>query len=172
MDKDTREAVLDDAEIKEAQRAIGSQDNQPPLNNDSYNNGGDELPHDVASMEFLEQIDIPDSQKEVLNKFWAATAKDMKLSKLDDKDIKRVMLHFRTIKRGFGMTMSEEAFTPELQLTLDELTMLLYVRLKSSLDGFERRQLSSTTRTVNVTSSPGGGGGGGMKSRVAGIFGR
>lgn len=123
-------------------------------------------------MEFLENMEIPDAQKKVLDQFWSATSKDMKLSKLDDKDVKRIMLHFRTIKRGFGMTMSEEEYTPEMQLSLDSLTMLLFVRLKASIDGFERRQLSSTTRTVNVSSSSGGGGGAGMKSRISGIFGR
>jgi hypothetical protein len=60
------------------------------------------------------------------------------------------------------MSMPEKDFTFDIYFHLEQLKIILFTRLASAKGGFERRQLSSSTKNINVgdggNRSPGGGG--------------
>ena len=65
------------------------------------------------------------------------------------------------------MSIPEKDFTFDIYFHLDQLKMILYTRLASARGGFERRQLSSSTKNINVGNDQQRGGGGGFLKRIS-----
>ena len=129
----------------------------------------DEMTDGYATTKFLEEVDMPMELQQFGTKFWGAVSKDIKLSNLTDDNIKLVMLMFESAKQRFLMSMPEKDFTFDIYFHLEQLKMILYTRLASARGGFERRQLSSSTKNINV--GEGGSraaGGGGIVKRLTG----
>ena len=153
-----REQILRDVEYQGATRAAFA----PPE--------PDEMTDNYATTKFLEEVDMPMELQAFGTKFWAAISKDIKLSNLTDDNIQLIMLMFDSAKQRFLMSMPEKDFTFDIYFHLDQLKMILYTRLASARGGFERRQLSSSTKNINVGNDGGarGGAGGGFIRRITG----
>jgi hypothetical protein len=152
-----REQILRDVEYQGATRAAFA----PPE--------PDEMTDNYATTKFLEEVDMPAELQAFGTKFWAAISKDVKLSNLTDDNIKLLMMMFESAKQRFLMAMPEKDFTFDIYFHLEQLKMILYTRLASARGGFERRQLSSSTKNINVGQDQArGGAGGGLLKRVTG----
>ena len=153
-----REQILRDVEYQGATRAAFA----PPE--------PDEMTDNYATTKFLEEVDMPMELQAFGTKFWAAISKDIKLSNLTDDNIQLIMLMFDSAKQRFLMSMPEKDFTFDIYFHLDQLKMILFTRLASARGGFERRQLSSSTKNINVGNDGGarGGAGGGFIRRITG----
>ena len=152
-----REQILRDVEYQGATRAAFA----PPE--------PDEMTDNYATTKFLEEVDMPYELESFGTKFWAAISKDVKLSNLTDDNIKLIMLMFDSSKQRFLMSIPEKDFTFDIYFHLDQLKMILYTRLASARGGFERRQLSSSTKNINVgNDSRATAGGGGFGRRLTG----
>ena len=149
-----REQVLRDVEYQGATRAAF-----PPPE-------PEEMTDNYATTKFLEEVDMPFELQGFGTKFWAAISKDVKLSNLTDDNIKLIMLMFDSAKQRFLMSMPEKDFTFDIYFHMDQLKMILYTRLASARGGFERRQLSSSTKNINVGNDQARGSGGGFLKRL------
>ena len=150
-----REQILRDVEYQGATRAAFA----PPE--------PDEMTDNYATTKFLEEVDMPYELQSFGQKFWAAVSKDVKLSNLTDDNIKLIMLMFESSKQRFLMSIPEKEFTFDIYFHLDQLKMILYTRLASARGGFERRQLSSSTKNINVGNDQTRGSGGGFLKRIS-----
>ena len=152
-----RELILRDVEYQGATRAAFA----PPE--------PDEMTDNYATTKFLEEVDMPAELQAFGTKFWGAISKDVKLSNLTDDNIKLIMMMFDSSKQRFLMAMPEKDFTFDIYFHMDQLKMILFTRLASARGGFERRQLSSSTKNINVGNDQArGGAGGGFLKRVTG----
>ena len=152
-----REQILRDVEYQGATRAAFA----PPE--------PDEMTDNYATTKFLEEVDMPAELQAFGTKFWGAISKDVKLSNLTDDNIKLIMMMFDSSKQRFLMAMPEKDFTFDIYFHMDQLKMILFTRLASARGGFERRQLSSSTKNINVGNDQArGGAGGGFLKRVTG----
>ena len=152
-----REQVLRDVEYQGATRAAFA----PPE--------PEEMTDNYATTKFLEEVDMPMELQAFGTKFWGAISKDVKLSNLTDDNIQLIMLMFESAKQRFLMSMPEKDFTFDIYFHLDQLKMILFTRLASARGGFERRQLSSSTKNINVgNDSRATAGGGGFVRRLTG----
>ena len=151
-----REQILRDVEYQGATRAAFA----PPE--------PDEMTDNYATTKFLEEVDMPAELQAFGTKFWGAISKDVKLSNLTDDNIKLIMMMFDSSKQRFLMAMPEKDFTFDIYFHMDQLKMILYTRLASARGGFERRQLSSSTKNINVGNDQQRSGGGGFLKRVTG----
>ena len=152
-----REQILRDVEYQGATRAAFA----PPA--------PDEMTDNYATTKFLEEVDMPAELQAFGTKFWGAISKDVKLSNLTDDNIKLIMMMFDSSKQRFLMAMPEKDFTFDIYFHMDQLKMILFTRLASARGGFERRQLSSSTKNINVGNDQArGGAGGGFLKRVTG----
>ena len=149
-----REQVLRDVEYQGATRAAFA----PPE--------PEEMTDNYATTKFLEEVDMPFELQGFGTKFWAAISKDVKLSNLTDDNIKLIMLMFDSAKQRFLMSMPEKDFTFDIYFHMDQLKMILYTRLASARGGFERRQLSSSTKNINEGNDQARGSGGGFLKRL------
>ena len=153
--------MLRDVEYQAAQRAAFN----PPAPG--------ELTDNLATTKFLEEVDMPNELYAFGAKFWAAISKDIKLSNMTDDNIKLIMLMFESSKQRFLMSMPEKDFTFDIYFHLEQLRMILYTRLTSARGGFERRQLSSSTKNVTIgNDGKQGSSGGGFLRRLQGGFSR
>ena len=150
-----REQILRDVEYQGATRAAFA----PPE--------PEEMTDNYATTKFLEEVDMPMELQAFGTKFWAAISKDIKLSNLTDDNIQLIMLMFDSAKQRFLMSMPEKDFTFDIYFHLDQLKMILFTRLASARGGFERRQLSSSTKNINVGNDQQRGGGGGFLKRIS-----
>ncbi len=129
----------------------------------------EEMTDNYATTKFLEEVDMPMELQSFGTKFWAAVSKDIKLSNLTDDNIKLIMLMFDSSKQRFLMSMPEKDFTFDIYFHLEQLKIILFTRLASARGGFERRQLSSSTKNINVgNDARSGGSGGGFIRRITG----
>ena len=152
-----REQILRDVEYQGATRAAFA----PPE--------PDEMTDNYATTKFLEEVDMPAELQAFGTKFWGAISKDVKLSNLTDDNIKLIMMMFDSSKQRFLMAMPEKDFTFDIYFHMDQLKMILFTRLASARGGFERRQLSSSTKNIIVGNDQArGGAGGGFLKRVTG----
>ena len=152
-----REQILRDVEYQGATRAAFA----PPE--------PDEMTDNYATTKFLEEVDMPAELQTFGTKFWGAISKDIKLSNLTDDNIKLIMLMFESSKQRYLMAMPEKEFTFDIYFHLEQLKMILFTRLASARGGFERRQLSSSTKNINVGQDQSrGSGGSGLLKRVTG----
>ena len=153
--------MLRDVEYQAAQRAAFN----PPEPG--------ELTDNFATTKFLEEVDMPAELYQFGSKFWASISKDIKLSNMTDDNIKLIMLMFQSSQQRFLMSMPEKDFTFDIYFHLEQLRMILYTRLTSARGGFERRQLSSSTKNVTIgNDAKGGSSGGGFLRRLQGGFSR
>ena len=153
--------MLRDVEYQAAQRAAFN----PPEPG--------ELTDNFATTKFLEEVDLPNELYAFGTKFWAAVSKDIKLSNMTDANIKLIMLMFESSKQRFLMSIPEKDFTFDIYFHLEQLKMILYTRLTSARGGFERRQLSSSTKNVTIgNDGKQGSSGGGFLRRLQGGFNR
>lgn len=153
--------MLRDVEYQAAQRAAFN----PPEPG--------ELTDNFATTKFLEEVDLPAELYIFGTKFWAAVSKDIKLSNMTDDNIKLIMLMFESSKQRFLMSIPEKDFTFDVYFHLEQLRMILYTRLTSARGGFERRQLSSSTKNVTIgNDGKQGSSGGGFLRRLQGGFNR
>ena len=151
--------MLRDVEYQAAQRAAFN----PPEPG--------ELTDNFATTKFLEEVDLPAELYIFGTKFWAAVSKDIKLSNMTDDNIKLIMLMFESSKQRFLMSIPEKDFTFDVYYHLEQLRMILYTRLTSARGGFERRQLSSSTKNVTIgNDGKQGSSGGGFLRRLQGGF--
>ena len=126
-----------------------------------------------ATTKFLEEVDMPNELYAFGAKFWAAISKDIKLSNMTEDNIKLLMLMFESSKQRFLMSIPEKDFTFDIYFHLEQLRMILYTRLTSARGGFERRQLSSSTKNVTIgNDGKQGSSGGGFLRRLQGGFSR
>jgi len=152
-----REQILRDVEYQGATRAAFA----PPE--------PDEMTDNYATTKFLEEVDMPAELQQFGTKFWGAISKDVKLSNLTDDNIQLIMLMFDSAKQRFLMSMPEKDFTFDIYFHLDQLKMILFTRLASARGGFERRQLSSSTKNINVGQDQArAGASGGFLKRISG----
>lgn len=152
-----REQILRDVEYQGATRAAFA----PPE--------PDEMTDNYATTKFLEEVDMPAELQQFGTKFWGAISKDVKLSNLTDDNIKLIMLMFDSAKQRFLMAMPEKDFTFDIYFHMDQLKMILFTRLASARGGFERRQLSSSTKNINVGQDQArAGASGGFLKRISG----
>ena len=129
----------------------------------------EEMTDNYATTKFLEEVDMPMELQAFGTKFWGAVSKDVKLSNLTDDNIQLIMLMFDSAKQRFLMSMPEKDFTFDIYFHLEQLKMILFTRLASARGGFERRQLSSSTKNINVgNDSRAASGGGGFVRRLTG----
>ena len=156
--KQMQQHLLRDVQYQGAQRAAFA----PPE--------PEEMTDNYATTKFLEEVDMPMELQAFGTKFWAAISKDIKLSNLTDDNIQLIMLMFDSAKQRFLMSMPEKDFTFDIYFHLDQLKMILFTRLASARGGFERRQLSSSTKNIIVGNDGGarGGAGGGFIRRITG----
>ena len=153
--------MLRDVEYQAAQRAAFN----PPEPG--------ELTDNFATTKFLEEVDLPAELYIFGTKFWAAVSKDIKLSNMTDDNIKLIMLMFESSKQRCLMSIPEKDFTFDVYFHLEQLRMILYTRLTSARGGFERRQLSSSTKNVTIgNDGKQGSSGGGFLRRLQGGFNR
>ena len=153
--------MLRDVEYQAAQRAAFN----PPEPG--------ELTDNFATTKFLEEVDLPNELYQFGSKFWAAVSKDVKLSNMTDENIKLLMLMFESSKQRFLMSIPEKDFTFDIYFHLEQLRMILYTRLTSARGGFERRQLSSSTKNVTIGNDGSkSSSGGGFLRRLQGGFNR
>ena len=153
--------MLRDVEYQAAQRAAFN----PPEPG--------ELTDNFATTKFLEEVDMPNELYQFGSKFWAAISKDIKLSNMTDDNIKLIMLMFQSSQQRFLMSMPEKDFTFDIYFHLEQLRMILYTRLTSARGGFERRQLSSSTKNVTIgNDNKANSSGGGFLRRLQGGFSR
>ena len=90
---------------------------------------------------------------------------------MTDDNIKLIMLMFESSKQRFLMSIPEKDFTFDIYFHLEQLRMILYTRLTSARGGFERRQLSSSTKNVTIgNDGKSGSSGGGFLRRLQGGF--
>ena len=151
--------MLRDVEYQAAQRAAFN----PPEPG--------ELTDSFATTKFLEEVDLPAELYQFGSKFWASVSKDIKLSNMTDDNIKLIMLMFESSKQRFLMSIPEKDFTFDIYFHLEQLRMILYTRLTSARGGFERRQLSSSTKNVTIGNDGNtGSSGGGFLRRLQGGF--
>lgn len=107
--------------------------------------------------------------------FWAFSDKEMSLSNLTEKDIERVLTGMNVAYNYYLMSKPDYEHTWKDDIDFRQLRMKVFVKLKRSQDGFERKLDATQIRVSQIEEgqikSTGGGIGGRLGKFFRGVFG-
>lgn len=129
---------------------------------------------DAEVRDFLTRLtDSWDIDDDLENLFWAYSSKDIVLSNLADRDIRKLMDGFEETVYDYIIQQPEHNFSWEEYMAIGQFEDWLYVRLKRSKDGFERKmETTETSISRQVLETPKKSGGGGLTGKLKRLFGK